>query len=60
LAVECPGGEEEAGWGFVKLGPLTSELHAAQWFGPRLGHFIAGTNATVRKVDPGTDLKAVQ
>ena len=54
------GGDEGAGWGVVKLGPLSSALHAAQWFGPRLGYFIAGTNATVRKVDPGTDLKTVQ
>lgn len=36
------------GGGGAKLGPLTSELHADQWSGPHLGHFIAGTNATVR------------
>lgn len=46
--------------GGVKLGPLTSELHAAQWFGPRLVHIIAGINATVREVDPETDLNTVQ
>jgi len=57
LAGECPGDE---GVGGVKLGPLNSELHATQWFGPRLVHFIAGINATVREVDPATDLNAVQ